>query len=160
MRKVFICFVVPLFVMSSLVFVPSSGVPASEKSGSVIQSQEMNYPGVVAEIIECKQKKGVLTLKVRIKNTSSEKVRVLWRDAKKNVYLLDETNQKKYFILKDANGEYIYSGDPWDIQPNSSKISWFKFPAPTPDLDEITVVLNNCAPFEDVPITKKKKQKK
>ena len=62
---------------------------------------------------------------------------------------------KKYFLLKDAKGEYIYSGSPGDIAANTSKISWFKFPAPPQEVEEITVILPACAPFEDVPIEDK-----
>ena len=112
----------------------------------------MNLPGIIVEITQCKRNKGVLTIKVRVKNTGTSKIRVLWRDVKKTVYLMDEENHKKYFVLKDADGDYIYSGDPWDMQPNSSKISWFKFPAPPFETDEITVILPECAPFEDIPI--------
>ena len=78
-----------------------------------------------------------------------------WQDPKKNVYLIDEANSKKYFLLKDANGEFIYSGDPGDVAPNAIKISWFKFPAPPPEVKQINIVLPDCAPFEDVPIEDK-----
>jgi hypothetical protein len=68
---------------------------------------------------------------------------------------MDEENQKKYFLLKDATGEYICSGDPGNITANSSKISWFKFPAPPSEVEEISIVLPGCAPFEDIPIEDK-----
>ena len=156
MRKLVLCFVLQIFLMTAFTFLAPPFVPLScAQPGSVIESQETNFPGVVAELIQCKRKKGVLTVKVRVKNTSSKTVRVFWPDPKKNAYLMDEANQKKYFLLKDATGEYIYSGEPGYIAADTSKISWFKFPAPPSEVVEITIVVPGCAPFEDVPIEDK-----
>ena len=156
MGKMSIFFVLPaLFVASLILIGPAAVDVARAQSSTIIEAQEMDIPGVAAELIQCKRKGDILTVKVRVANTSSKTVRLSWYDAKKNVYLLDEANGKKYFLLKDATGEYIYSGDPWDISANASKISWFKFPAPPSELEEISIVLPGCAPFEDVPIEDK-----
>jgi len=145
-----------LLLALAVVFAFFTSVDKSSAAPSeVIESQEMNHPGIVAELIECRRKKGVLTVKVRVKNTSSKAMRVTWGDVKKDVYLMDEENQKKYFLLKDAEGEFIYSGAPWDVSANTSKLSWFKFPAPPAEITEITVILPEVAPFEDVPIEDK-----
>jgi hypothetical protein len=156
MRNILMFLLLLVFITTGSALLLPSMVPlVHAQSGTVIESQETDFSGVVAELIQCKRKKDVLTIKVRVKNTSSKTIRVYWRDAKKNVYLMDEANGKKYFLLKDTTGEYIYSGDPWDIPANSSKISWFKFPAPPAEVDEISIVLPGCAPFEDVSIEDK-----
>ena len=152
----FLFFVLPIFIMIGLVFMTLPAVPlAYAQSDSAIQSQETNFPGILAELIQCKRKKGVLTVKVRLKNTSSKSVKTWWSDVKKTVYLMDEANQKKYFLLKDANGECICNAAGDHISPNMSRISWFKFPAPPPEVEEISIVLPLSVPFEDVPIKDK-----
>jgi len=156
MKRTLFFFVFPVFVMTILMPVLPVGVPLTHaQSGTVIDSQETEFPEVVAELIQAKRKKGVLTVKVRVRNNSAKSARVFWRDVKKNAYLMDEANQKKYFLLKDAEGEYICSGDPDNIPANGTKISWFKFPAPPDEVKEITIVLPGCFPFEDVPIEDK-----
>lgn len=123
--------------------------------GDVIESQETDLPGVAAELIQCKRKKGVLTVKLRIVNSGTDTQRVYWPDVKKTIYLMDAENQKKYCMLKDANGDFIFSGAPWDVPGGGKKISWFKFPAPPLEVSEITFVIPGCAPFEDMPIEDK-----
>ena len=156
MMKVVSFFSIFLFtyVLFQFITVPTEST-AQAQTGEVIQTLEMNYPGIVAEIMQCMRKNGVVTIKVRVENKSSENIRVLWHDVKKTVYLLDEVNGKKYLVLKDASGEYIYSGDPWDISGNTSKISWFKLAAPPKEVTKITLVLPDCAPFEDLSIQDK-----
>lgn len=156
MKRSFLFFVLPIFLITGSIFVPLPILQITHAQPSpVIQSQETSFPGILAELIQCKRKKGVLTVKVRLKNTSSKGVKTWWRDVQKNVYLMDEANQKKYFILKDANGEYICNVDTGDIPPNMSKIAWFKFPAPPSEVKEISIILSLSSPFEDVPIEDK-----
>lgn len=155
MKKGLSLFMLLIFVIGSSIFAGLLPTLSPAQSKASIQSQETNYAGVKADLTACQRKGGVLTIKVRLMNHSPKTVRTYWPDPKKNAYLMDEANSKKYFLLKDAKGEYIYSGDPWDIHPNSSKTSWFKFSAPPPEVKKITIVLPDCMPFEDVPIQDK-----
>lgn len=146
----------PVFIIIGSVFISPPMVSlAIAQSDSVIQSQETNYPGIIAELIQCKRKKGVLTVKVRLKNISTKSVKTWWPDVHKTAYLLDETNQKKYFPLKDAKGECICNAVSAHIKSNMSSTSWFKFPAPPQEVEEISIVFPISAPFEDVPIKDK-----
>jgi hypothetical protein len=155
MKKGWSLFMLSIFVWGGAIFAILWPALSPAQSKASIQSQETNFSGLKADLTECQRKGGVLTIKVRLANHSPKTVRAYWQDVKKNAYLMDEANSKKYFLLKDAKGEYIYSGDPWDIHPNSSKTSWFKFSAPPKEVKKITVVLPNCMPFEDVPIQDK-----
>ncbi|MBW2491599.1 MAG: hypothetical protein JRE65_10680 [Deltaproteobacteria bacterium] len=157
MKDALLLFIVlPIFIMIGSVFISSPMISlAIAQSDSVIQSQETNYPGIIAELIQCKRKKGVLTVKVRLKNISVKSVKTWWPDVHKTSYLLDETNQKKYFPLKDAKGECICNAVSDNIKPNMSRTSWFKFPAPPQEVEEISIVFPLSAPFEDVPIKDK-----
>jgi hypothetical protein len=155
MKKALPLFMLSIFVMGGMIFATLFPALSLAQSKASLQSQETNYPGVKADLTACQRKGGVLTIKVRLANHSSKTVRTYWRDPKKNAYLMDEANGKKYFLLRDAKGEYIYSGDPWDIHANASKTSWFKFSAPPKEVKKITIVLPDCMPFEDVPIQDK-----
>ena len=154
MSRLVCTFFIMFFLVAGNWPVGPAAVAAAE-GGDVIQSQETNYPGIVAELVQFQRKKGVLTVKLRVKNTSSGVVRVHFPDVKKTIYLMDPENQKKYFLLKDATGEFIWSGDPWDVPANGAKTSWFKFPAPPTEVKEITFIAPNCPPFEDIPIEDK-----
>ena len=149
-------FVLPIFVIIGSVFISLPIVPlAIAQSDPVIQSQETNIPGTTAELIQCKRKKGVLTVKVRLKNISSNRVHIRWPNVYNTTYLLDETNQKKYFPLKDVIGNCICSAENSYIEPNMSRTSWFKFPAPPQKVEEISIIIPLSAPFEDVHIKDK-----
>lgn len=74
-------------------------------SAGYIQSQETNITGIVAELIECKRKEGVLTVKVRFRNTSNNKAYIAidtHHCSYEGFYISAEN--KKYFVLKDSDG--------------------------------------------------------
>ena len=78
----------------------------------VIQTQEAEtWDGVEVDLTSLTVKNNIVTVKFKIRNTGSEKqnVRVDYRDC----YLMDETNQKKYYVLKDSDGLFI-SGPNYD----------------------------------------------
>ncbi|MBW1972764.1 MAG: hypothetical protein DRG20_00210 [Deltaproteobacteria bacterium] len=157
MKKSLLFFVLVTFTVSCLLFVLPFMVSSTyAQSSSVIQSQETNIPGVVFELIQCKQKRGILTIKMRMKNTSSKTANIYWNTPDISIYLIDDLNRKKYFMLKDSTGALIFSGDSYRISPKSSIITWYKFPAPSPEVNEITFVIPGCTPFEDIPIKKYK----
>jgi len=68
MRKHFLSFVVTIGIMTGF-FLTSQHITfySYAQSISVIQTQETSFPGVIAELTQCKRKKGVLTVKVRVK---------------------------------------------------------------------------------------------
>ena len=72
MRKHFLYFILTIGIMTGL-FLTSQLMTSysNAQTKSFIQAQETSFPGVIAELTQCKRKKGVLTAKVRIKNTSS-----------------------------------------------------------------------------------------
>ena len=149
-------FVLPIFVIIGSVFISLPIVHlAIAQSNPVIQSQETHIPGITAELIQCKRKKGILTVKVRLKNISSKRVHIRWPNVNNTIYLLDETNLKKYFPLKDVIGNCICNTVNSYIEPNMSRTFWFKFPAPPKKVEEISIIIPLSAPFEDVHINNK-----
>ena len=125
-----------------------------------IQSQDTNIGGLVADITQCKRKDGVLTLKVRVRNTSDKKVNIFFTDglrAYDNYYLT--AGDKKYFVLRDTEDKPLATNDNGDgytsinIEKDGSYTWWAKYPAPPPEVTSISFYTAFAPPFEDVPIT-------
>ncbi len=136
---------------------PIGALPAL--ADDAIQSQDTNIGGIVAEIVQCKRKEGVLTIKMRLRNTGDKKTGVSITDggAAYDKYYLT-AGDKKYFILRDTenvplatqdNGAYVNP----DIEKGATFTWWAKYPAPPADVKSITFYTGISAPFEDLPIT-------
>ena len=72
-------------------------------------------------------------------------------------YLVDSAAKKKYFIVKDAKGDWVALDAPYNqvsLAPGKKFKVWAKFPAPPASTEKITVYLNGVPPLEDVPIAK------
>jgi hypothetical protein len=139
--------------------VAAGGASVWAQDADVIQNQDTNISGIAIEIIQCKRKNGVLTIKMRLRNTGDEKKSVYITDggAAYDKYYLT-AGDKKYFILRDSekvplatqdNGGYVNP----DIEKNATFTWWAKYPAPPVDVKTITFYTGLSAPFEDLPIT-------
>jgi len=123
-----------------------------------IQTQESDtLDGIEVDLKSLKIKDDIITLKFKIRNAGTEKQSV--KINFKNCYIMDQKNQKKYYVLKDSDGKYIAGpiydnnegGRFWfDIQPEKSKGLWMKFPEPVDETEEITISIPEMPPFEDV----------
>lgn len=124
-------------------------------SAGYIQSQETNMTGIVAELIECKRKEGVLTVKVRFRNTSNNKAYIAidtHHGSYEGFYISAE--DKKYFVLRDSDGAPLapkYIGE--NLEKSQVFLWWAKFPAPPVKVKKVNLVIPKVLPFEDVPIT-------
>jgi hypothetical protein len=129
-----------------------AAAPAADQAG-VIQTQETRYPGIVAELTECRRKEGVLNIKVRFRNTSDKPFHLnIYVDGGRDKYYVTAKN-KKYFILKDSDGVYLAADyDNW-LPPGGSFTWWAKYPAAPADIKKITLFTPITSPFEDAPIT-------
>ena len=132
---------------------------AGASAQKAIQIQPSSDGNIEASLIEAKEKRGVLTVKVLLKNISQEWIEPELRFEK--AYYADVDAQKKYFPLKDSEGKFIAGHLSYDwgggtfkekIGPNQSKIIWIKFPAPPPTTTSIDIFIPLILPFEDVTI--------
>ncbi len=145
---------------------PSPSAPApnllAAGSSGVLQSQDTSTPGVVAELIQCRRSGGVLSVKIRFHNTTGAGMGfyALRPNTGYEKYYLAAAN-KKYFILKDADGTDLAPGFNWDcgmsgvcekLGPGQSDTWWAKFPAPSADVTKLDLFTPVTPPFEDVPI--------
>jgi hypothetical protein len=131
---------------------PAPGAPVA-----ALASQETNWSGVSAEVIEFRRKGNTLTAKVVLRNHAGADIQP---EIKYNeVYLMDLGAGKKYEVLKDEKGTYIAAlrsgwNDRWydSLQPGQSVTLWMKFPAPPAEVKSVTLQIPGTPPFEDLPI--------
>jgi len=127
-------------------------------AAEVIQTQESDsWDGVEGDLIRVSVRNDILTLRFKFRNSGSDSadIQFLYKDC----YIVDETNQKKYFMLKDSEGQFL--GGPkdkdWDggrfgfrIFGGSSKGCWMKFPVPADNPETISITIPGFFPFEEV----------
>ena len=124
-----------------------------------IQSQDSNVAGIVAEITECKRQDGVLTVRVRLRNTGDKDVRVSLISGRNYDSYYVTAGGKKYFILRDSEKTPLApQGDGFGnlsagVAKGASYVWWAKFPAPPADVKKISYFTPMTPPFDNVPIT-------
>lgn len=129
---------------------------------ATIQSQDINQPGFAADLIEAKRSDGVLSIKVRLKNTTAKAAGVKIYDHSKIEGFYVQAEGKKYFVLRDT--EKVPLAAPTDsydgrltpsVAPGASFTWWAKYPAPPANVKKFGFYWPLGAPFDDVPITDK-----
>jgi len=145
-------------VILTLFMFLASAVVLTTASADVIQTQDSDtWDGVVADLIKLSVKNDVLTLRFKFRNEGSDNPRVELYF--KDCYIVDESNQKKYFPLKDSEGQYI--GGPkekdWEggrfsfiIEAGRSKGFWIKCPVPADNPETISISIPFFFPFEEI----------
>jgi hypothetical protein len=139
---------------------PQPSSPAASPS-DVIQSQDANTSGIVAELTQVRRSEGVLSIKLRFRNTDSKALHLKIIEAYNYTAFYVTAGNKKYFILKDTDGTFLATeATSWDhktlemdINPGSSYTWWAKYPAPPPEVKKITFITPLAPPFEDVPLS-------
>jgi hypothetical protein len=132
-------------------------------AGKPLASRDLDIEGITAEVIESVRKDGVLTVRVRLRNTGQKAQKVLlvrggqsydaaYLSAKDTKYtLITDARQRAVATPADAGGWVEPS-----IKPKASWNWWGKFPAPPPDVKSYTLYLKVGPPIEDVPIIDRK----
>lgn len=121
------------------------------------------------DLLRAKVSGQVLSVVFSFRNTStSSSVNVTYDIA--DVHFVDNSESKKYHVLKDEKGEWL-SGPidfvkrdigGWKRIPvtkvylpkNEKKIVWYKFPAPPENVTTIQINLPDISPFDDVEISR------
>lgn len=125
-----------------------------------LQVQETNLEGITAEVTEVTRKEGVLTVKVRFRNTGAKATRV---NILSNPSDVDKfyavSGSTKLMPLRDSQKAPLMSAPDGygqlqpDLKPAGSFLFWSKYPAPPASAKKVTFVTPHAAPFEDLPIT-------
>ena len=131
------------------------GGAAAPATATVLQVQEVNSPGLQAELTEITRKDGVLTVKIRFRNVGTDALHHSFstgHGAYDRFYVTAGT--QKYFVLKDSEGEPLAPKYlDVNLDPGATSTWWAKFPAPPASETTIDLVIPDAPPFEDVPIT-------
>ena len=134
-------------------------VPAVAWAQQPAKAHETNIDGVTAEVTEASRKEGVLTVKVRYRNTTGETTRMqVYRDGGIGEYYLTAGNTKLMMLKDTRNAPVAYPHGPHgqtyvDLKPKGSFLFWAKYPAPPEDAKKVSFFHPHGAPVEDIPIT-------
>lgn len=127
-----ICFLVFMFAVSSIAVI---SVKAQEVKRIV---QGTSWKDVKAELYECRRNQGILTIKILLKNRSSELISG-GSFLKENridynyVFLLDPKSFAKYGVKKDTEGKYLQGllnqrrDGGWTYRPKDPQKSGWNF---------------------------------
>ena len=151
------------FAVASLVLPLGIAAAVVQAQTKPLQVQESNVEGVNAELESAVVHEGVLTLKMRFRNTGQKAVEVRLirhpNDIDKYYVVAGKT---KLLPLRDS--EHVPLMSAFDaaglltpkVQPGASYLFWAKFPAPPAGTAKVSVFTTQTPPFEDVPLSEAK----
>jgi hypothetical protein len=132
--------------------------PAAAQAVNPIQSQDTNTAGIIAELIECKREEGVLTIKLRLRNTTDKEENVtLISGQNYDTYYVTAEN-KKYLVLRDSEKKTLtpQAGGSGILSVRLAKggtyVWWAKYPAPPAGVKKVSYYTPLTPPFDNVPI--------
>jgi hypothetical protein len=132
----------------------TGGLPAAAQAPATLsEAQDVNgAPGVVAEIVQCKREGGVLSIRMRLRNTGDKQSSVLFRVKDDHFYI--SGGSKKYLVLRDSEKTPLATSDDSTAIAKGASYAWYaKYPAPPAEVKKVTFYTPFTAPFEDIPIT-------
>jgi len=140
----------------------SPAIPVvAQAADKPLATRDLDKEGIVAEVIESNRKDGVLTVRVRFRNTTDKPIKFLLVHSGRYDDNYISAASTKYKIIRDSNKNPVATptdGGGWvepTIKPKSNWSWWAKFPAPPPDQKSYTLYLKVGPPIEDVPIVDK-----
>jgi hypothetical protein len=149
----------PLFLAAFLGVMPA--IAQTTQGGKPLATRELDVEGIVAEVIESDRQDGVLTVRVRFRNTGQQPAKLPLVDAQGYVTTYMVSGKTKYALLKDDRGNQVATprdGGGWlqpTIKPKATWSWWGKFPAPPAERKTYSLYLKVGPPIENVPIVDK-----
>jgi hypothetical protein len=141
--------------------VPTPAAAPAPAVTAALKTEDTNIAGVAADVTECQRKDGVLSVRVRFRNTGSEKKSFTLIDARDYEKFYLTAANKKYFILKDSEGTYLtaqasaFGGLSMSLEPGAQYTWWAKYPAPPDEVKAVTLYMPVAAPLEDIAVSDK-----
>jgi len=131
-----------------------------------VQTQMGMSGDVEVDVIKTGILDNILTVVLVYRNTGKAKAKIKY--PVKEVYFIDDTEKKKYHVLKDSKNEWIGApvargqvGIGWsggvsamEIPVGGKKMVWFKFPAPPTAAKTINLVIPDVLPFEKLAVSR------
>lgn len=139
--------------------------PPAAAAPAAIATADGERSGVTLAVQELKRTSGgTVSLKFSITNGSTETLDYGYNFGDKDrtpdygslggIVLIDEANKKKYFVVRDSEGECVCSRGLKDQQAGETRNLWARFPAPPDDVQRISVVVPHFSPLDDVPLSR------
>jgi hypothetical protein len=158
MKQNYSFFIGALALMLSLTW-----VSATFAGQPVIQTQ-YGPDGMVVDLVRAKVSGKVLSVVFAFHTDGDNRPDITYDIA--NVYYIDNTESKKYHVLKDEKG--IWLSGPFgkdlgkkdtyntyvSLRKGDNKIVWYKFPTPPESVSHIQILLPGISPFDDVEISR------
>jgi hypothetical protein len=135
--------------------------PAGSAASDGLGSADGEQSGTRAVITDLRHTGNTVTLKFVIYNDSSAgigmggKLNADGYHGYRNVsgvHLVDSAGKKKYFAVKDSEGNCECSDNVDDVAPKSQVSLWVRFPAPPDGVAKVAVQIPHFIPLDDVPI--------
>ena len=150
------------FSAAAIVLATSAWFPTASAQAPKAQAHDTNIDGVTAEVTEAVRKDGVLSLKLRLRNSGAKAARVtLVNDGRVDAHYVVAGNTK-LMVLKDSKNTALMpalnlGGDlNANVNPGGSYLFWAKFPAPPADAKKVSYYSPFMPPIEDIAITEVK----
>ena len=131
---------------------------SGQNRGGVIQTQPTDFKGITADLIECKRKNGILSVKIRFAQSSMEgdylKLTSNYRNSNFEKYYVSADTQK-FMLLKDG-ADNVLAAEPVaykSLKKGENYYWWGRFLAPEVDVASVSINLPHILPFDDVTIT-------
>lgn len=142
------------FFAAVLFVAGTAAVPAQQ---APIATADGETSGTRIEVTELSRTSGdTVTLKFRMINDSGEAIspyELMDTSDVRHVHLIDAVGKKKYLVIADSDGKCVCSGDiSHKLDAGKSMNLWAKFPAPPPEVKEVSVVFPHFIPT-DAPIS-------
>ena len=138
---------------------PAATAPpaAAPPAAAALKTGDTNTAGITADVTECRRKEGVLSVKVRFRNAAAEKKSFVLIDMANYTSFYVTATSKKYFILKDSEGNYLTPQPSFGrlsvtLDPGEQYTWWAKYPAPPAEVKAVTLYMPVAPPLEDIPV--------
>ncbi len=136
---------------------PDAGTeePTATLSGDVLQTQ-LGPDGSEVDLRRAVVTGDILTVEIVYRNPTDGIVTQIY--SAEQVSIIDDATSERYDVLQDESGRYMASPMYSDTQLNpsagshESAVAWFKFPAPPPSSQTISVNIPEVGAFTGVPV--------
>lgn len=142
--------------LAALAASPATHHAAAQDVPAVSAPQETAKAGLQAEIIECKRQDGVLSIKLRLRNTGDKDTDLTLIENRNFYQYFVTAGGKKYLLLEDS--EHVPLATPTSgsgalnvkIAKGGTWVWWGRYPAPPAEIKKVSFYTPVTPPFDGV----------
>jgi hypothetical protein len=138
---------------------PPAEPPPPSPADAVIQTQEGSPGHVHVDLTRVQVTGDVLTAQLRFRNTSESHGFTMVTFPVDEVSYIDDATTRRYGVLVDEAGSPmaapLQGESVWmDLRGGQSAVVWFRFAAPEPHTQTISLNVPGVGPFDRVPVSR------